>query len=87
VIAGGSAHGYWSRIDADPVRVAHARLRCDPDRVGLCWREQTGGDAPGYHMYPLTWINSLPPAITFGPYRAQTTFDFLNNFQLLTFLH
>ena len=41
MIAGGSAPGFWSRIDADP------------DRVEICVGERTVGDAPGYHMLPL----------------------------------
>jgi len=53
VRAGGSAHGSWSRIAADPVRVAPQPRRCDPYRVEMCVGERTVGDAPGSHMLPL----------------------------------
>jgi hypothetical protein len=53
MIAVGIAPGYWSKIDFDPVRVAHSTLRCDPDRVEMYVGERTMGAAPGYHMLPL----------------------------------
>jgi hypothetical protein len=49
----GSAPGYWSRIETDPEGVAHSRLKCDPFRVWMGWREHTVGVAQGYHLLPF----------------------------------
>jgi hypothetical protein len=34
MIAVGSVHGYWSRIENDPERVVPQACMCDPFRVG-----------------------------------------------------
>jgi len=56
MIAVGIAHGPLITNQFDPVRVAPAMKRCDPDRVGVYPGPITVGDAHGSQMYPLAWI-------------------------------
>jgi hypothetical protein len=64
MIAGGSAPGYWPRIDFDPERVAPLHCMCDPFRVELCG-ESTVGDAPGYHRLPLQGTDRFSDSLSY----------------------
>ena len=43
----------------DPEGVIPRVEECDPYRVGHLWRRCTGGDAPGYYLYPLRGYQRL----------------------------